>query len=64
MLQQGDGLYGSMIVRGQQDDPAKEIIFLISARPSTSLSEFIGLEPPVAQELLLNGLVKLFFLFL
>lgn len=53
--QQGDGVYGSLTVRGPQDDPSLERILLLSSRPPTPLSRYSHLHPPTPSELLLNG---------
>ncbi|XP_076380029.1 uncharacterized protein LOC117229336 [Megalopta genalis] len=53
--QQGDGVYGSLTVRGPQDDPSLERILLLSSRPPTPLSRYLHLHPPTPSELLLNG---------
>ncbi|XP_017765004.1 PREDICTED: laccase-14-like [Eufriesea mexicana] len=53
--QQGDGVYGSLTVRGPQDDPSLERILLLSSRPPTPLSQYSHLHPPTPSELLLNG---------
>ncbi|XP_043254641.1 laccase-4-like [Colletes gigas] len=53
--QQGDGVYGSLTVRGPQDDPSLERILLLSSRPPTLLSWHSHLHPPTPSELLLNG---------
>ncbi|CAL7947016.1 unnamed protein product [Xylocopa violacea] len=53
--QQGDGVYGSLTVRGPQDDPTSERILLLSSRPATPLSQHSHLHPPTPRELLLNG---------
>ncbi|XP_017890301.2 uncharacterized protein LOC108631102 [Ceratina calcarata] len=53
--QQGDGVYGSLTVRGPQDDPTSERILLLSSRPTTPLSRHSHLHPPTPRELLLNG---------
>ncbi|XP_076653958.1 uncharacterized protein LOC143359708 [Halictus rubicundus] len=53
--QQGDGVYGSLTVRGPQDDPSLERILLLSSRPPTPLSRYLHLHPPTPNELLLNG---------
>ncbi|XP_076233348.1 uncharacterized protein LOC143178508 [Calliopsis andreniformis] len=53
--QQGDGVYGSLTVRGPQDDPSSERILLLSSRPPTPLSRHSHLHPPTPTELLLNG---------
>ncbi|XP_061929075.1 uncharacterized protein LOC108001913 isoform X2 [Apis cerana] len=53
--QQGDGIYGSLTVRGPQDDPSLERILLLSSRPPTPLSRYSHLHPPTPSELLLNG---------
>ncbi|XP_076674764.1 uncharacterized protein LOC143372472 isoform X2 [Andrena cerasifolii] len=53
--QQGDGVYGSLTVRGPQDDPSLERILLLSSRPPTPLSRHSHLQPPTPTELLLNG---------
>ncbi|XP_076228194.1 uncharacterized protein LOC116430687 [Nomia melanderi] len=53
--QQGDGVYGSLTVRGPQDDPSLERILLLSSRPPTPLSRYSHLHPPTPNELLLNG---------
>lgn len=39
--QQGDGLYGSLIVRGPEDDVIAERVLLISASSSDVLSELL-----------------------
>lgn len=59
--QQADGVYGSLTVRGPQDDPSLERILLLSSRPPTPLSRHSHLHPPTPSELLLNGQV-LFYL--
>ncbi|XP_015428531.1 PREDICTED: laccase-4-like [Dufourea novaeangliae] len=56
--QQGDGVYGSLTVRGPQDDPSLERILLLSSRPPTPLSRYSHLHPPTPTELLLNGQSK------
>ncbi|XP_050578733.1 uncharacterized protein LOC126916712 isoform X2 [Bombus affinis] len=53
--QQADGVYGSLTVRGPQDDPSLERILLLSSRPPTPLSRHLHLHPPTPSELLLNG---------
>ncbi|XP_071856608.1 uncharacterized protein [Bombus fervidus] len=53
--QQADGVYGSLTVRGPQDDPSLERILLLSSRPPTPLSRHSHLHPPTPSELLLNG---------
>lgn len=53
--QQGDGVYGSLTVRGPQEDPTSERILLLSSRPTTPLSRHSHLHPPTPRELLLNG---------
>lgn len=52
--QQADGVYGSLTVRGPQDDPSLERILLLSSRPPTPLSRHSHLHPPTPSELLLN----------
>ncbi|XP_012136868.2 uncharacterized protein LOC100877876 [Megachile rotundata] len=53
--QQADGVYGSLTVRGPQDDPSLERILLLSSRPPTPLSWHSHLHPPTPDVLLLNG---------
>ncbi|XP_054008895.1 uncharacterized protein LOC128892477 [Hylaeus anthracinus] len=53
--QQADGVYGSLTVRGPQDDPSLERMLLLSSRPPTLLSRHSHLHPPTPTELLLNG---------
>ncbi|XP_017796383.1 PREDICTED: laccase-4-like [Habropoda laboriosa] len=53
--QQADGVYGSLTVRGLQDDPTLERILLLSSRSPTPLSRYLHLHPPTPSELLLNG---------
>ncbi|KAF3424591.1 hypothetical protein E2986_12629 [Frieseomelitta varia] len=53
--QQGDGVYGSLTVRGPQNDRSLERILLLSSRPSIPLSRYSYLHPPTPRELLLNG---------
>ncbi|XP_046144231.1 laccase-14-like isoform X1 [Osmia bicornis bicornis] len=53
--QQADGVYGSLTVRGPQDDPSLERILLLSSRPPTPLSWHSHLHPPTPGVLLLNG---------
>lgn len=55
--QQGDGVYGSLTVRGPQNDRSLERILLLSSRPSIPLSRYSYLYPPTPRELLLNGQV-------
>ncbi|XP_012277820.1 laccase-9 isoform X2 [Orussus abietinus] len=52
--QQGDGLYGSLVVRKPDDNPSLEKTLMFSARSSTPLTHFSILNPqPI--ELLVNG---------
>ncbi|KYN02752.1 Laccase-1 [Cyphomyrmex costatus] len=54
--QQGDGVYGSLIVRGPQDeDFSLERTLVFSSRPSTPLTRHASLFPPTPDELLVNG---------
>ncbi|XP_020278934.1 laccase-4-like isoform X2 [Pseudomyrmex gracilis] len=53
--QQGDGIYGSLTVRGPQDNPTLERILVLSSRPSTPLTRQSYLYPPTPSELLVNG---------
>ena len=48
-------MYGSLTVRGPQDDPSLERILLLSSRPPTPLSWHSHLHPPTPGVLLLNG---------
>ncbi|XP_015111443.1 laccase-12 [Diachasma alloeum] len=54
VLQQGDGLFGSLTVRGPGEDVTLEKILMISSRPSRSFTS-IDVKPPEAVELLVNG---------
>ncbi|RLU25335.1 hypothetical protein DMN91_001491 [Ooceraea biroi] len=53
--QQGDGVYGSLTVRGPRDDPSLERILLLSSRPSSPLTRQSRLYPPTPDGLLVNG---------
>ncbi|XP_039313353.1 laccase-12 isoform X2 [Solenopsis invicta] len=55
--QQGDGVYGSLTVRGPRDeDPGLERTLVLSSRPSTPLTRHASLlSPPTPGELLVNG---------
>ncbi|XP_025159516.1 laccase-1 isoform X2 [Harpegnathos saltator] len=53
--QQGDGVYGSLTVRGPQDDPSLERILVLSSRSPTPLTGRSRLHPPTPGELLVNG---------
>ncbi|XP_011306362.1 laccase-7 [Fopius arisanus] len=54
VLQQGDGLFGSLTVRGPGEDLTLDKIIMISARTSRSFSS-INANTPEALELLING---------
>ncbi|XP_063983911.1 uncharacterized protein LOC135165982 isoform X2 [Diachasmimorpha longicaudata] len=54
VLQQGDGLFGSLTVREPGEDVTLEKILMISSRPSRSFTS-IDVAPPEAVELLVNG---------
>ncbi|XP_070521571.1 uncharacterized protein [Cardiocondyla obscurior] len=54
--QQGDGLYGSLTVRGPRDkDLSWERTLILSSRPPTPLTRHASLYPPTPGELLVNG---------
>ncbi|XP_011869373.1 PREDICTED: laccase [Vollenhovia emeryi] len=56
VLQQGDGVYGSLTVRGAWDeDLGLERTLVLSSRPATPLTRHASLEPPTPGELLVNG---------
>ncbi|KYN42603.1 Laccase-1 [Trachymyrmex septentrionalis] len=56
--QQGDGVYGSLVVRGLQDDDlSRERTLVFSSRSSVPLTRLrhASLSPPTPDELLVNG---------
>ncbi|CAK9828135.1 lcc1 [Anthophora retusa] len=53
--QQADGVYGSLTVRGLQDDPTLERMLLLSSRSPTPLSRYLHSHPPTPTVFLLNG---------
>ncbi|XP_070159021.1 uncharacterized protein [Polyergus mexicanus] len=53
--QQGDGVYGSLTVRGPRDNASLERILVLSSRSSTPLTRQTLLYPPTPDELLVNG---------
>ncbi|XP_034935570.1 iron transport multicopper oxidase FET5-like isoform X2 [Chelonus insularis] len=61
--QQGDGLYGSLIIHTPYDDLNHEKVLIFSSIPSAPLSLHIDPEPPVPTALTINGKTQHFELF-
>lgn len=57
VLQQGDGLYGALIVRTPEDDSNFEKIVHLSSRTKKALTIFPQQKLPVPNELLINDQV-------
>ncbi|KAL6441025.1 hypothetical protein ACFW04_003413 [Cataglyphis niger] len=53
--QQGDGVYGSLTVRGPRDNASLEKILVLSSRSSTPLTQQTLLYASIPDELLVNG---------
>ncbi|CAL1689104.1 unnamed protein product [Lasius platythorax] len=53
--QQGDGVYGSLTVRGPRDNASLERILVLSSRSPTPLTQQTLLYPPTPDKLLVNG---------
>ncbi|XP_015607491.1 laccase-6 isoform X2 [Cephus cinctus] len=54
VTQQGDGLYGSLIVREARNDPKKEWTLLVASKSSVPMTG-LSYTYPTAEKLLLNG---------
>lgn len=60
--QQGDGVYGSLTVRGPRDNASLERILVLSSRSPTPLTQQTLLYPPTPDKLLVNGQVYIYTL--
>ncbi|XP_050446648.1 uncharacterized protein LOC126849118 [Cataglyphis hispanica] len=60
--QQGDGVYGSLTVRGPRDNASLERILVLSSRSSTPLTQQTLLYPLTPDELLVNGQAREVFI--
>ncbi|XP_044003215.1 laccase-14-like isoform X2 [Aphidius gifuensis] len=60
VLQEGDGLYGALIVRGHEETLSLEKTIIISSRSSSPLSLIAQAVPPTPIALTINGEIKNF----